>query len=94
MELSSNLRNAAVFSSEIRVAVRRKCDDPRAKLSALRCRLCRELREMRDLWRIPVRMTDAHLVAKLGAEPHTPLDEAVRTMLAGLKCLPIEGARR
>jgi nucleoside-diphosphate-sugar epimerase len=54
--------------------------------------LFRGLREMRYLWQVPVRMTNARLVAKLGREPHTPLDEAVRATLAGLKCLPIEGA--
>jgi nucleoside-diphosphate-sugar epimerase len=43
----------------------------------------RELREMRYLWREPLRMDNARLVARLGAEPHTPLDEAVRATLAG-----------
>lgn len=32
----------------------------------------RELLEMRYLWRQPVRMTNARLVATLGREPHTP----------------------
>lgn len=48
----------------------------------------REMREMRYLWRQPVRMDNAHLVATLGHEPHTPLDEAVETALRGLGCLP------
>ncbi len=30
----------------------------------------------------------ARLVAELGAEPHTPLDVAVRATLTGLGCLP------
>jgi nucleoside-diphosphate-sugar epimerase len=47
----------------------------------------RELREMRYLWRTPVRMNDTRLVATLGHEPHTPLDEAVEATLIGLKCL-------
>lgn len=48
----------------------------------------RELGEMRYLWRTPVRMSNARLVATLGREPHTPLDEAVEATLAGLGCLP------
>lgn len=46
----------------------------------------RELREMRYLWREPVRMSNARLIRLLGAEPHTPLDEAVEATLAGLGC--------
>jgi nucleoside-diphosphate-sugar epimerase len=41
----------------------------------------REMREMRYLWRTPVRMDNARLTAVLGREPHTPLDEAVETTL-------------
>lgn len=48
----------------------------------------RELLEMRYLWREPVRMSNARLLAMLGKEPHTPLDEAVRCTLDGLGCLP------
>lgn len=48
----------------------------------------RELLEMRYLWRQPIRMSNAGLVAVLGREPHTPLDEAVEATLAGLGCLP------
>jgi nucleoside-diphosphate-sugar epimerase len=51
----------------------------------------RELLEMRYLWRQPVRMTNARLVATLGREPHTPLDEAVEATLVGLGCLPTAG---
>lgn len=47
----------------------------------------REMREMRYLWREPIRMDNAKLVATLGAEPHTPLDDAVRDSLLGLGCL-------
>lgn len=46
----------------------------------------REMREMRYLWREPVRMDNARLIATLGQEPHTPLDEAVETTLAALGC--------
>jgi nucleoside-diphosphate-sugar epimerase len=44
----------------------------------------REMREMRYLWRIPVRMDNERLVALLGHEPHTPLEEAVETVLIGI----------
>jgi nucleoside-diphosphate-sugar epimerase len=46
----------------------------------------REMREMRYLWREPLRMDNARLSAALGQEPHTPLDEAVDTTLMGLGC--------
>ena len=48
----------------------------------------RELREMRYLWREPVRMANDKLRAVLGTEPHTPLDAAVQATLEGLGCLP------
>lgn len=48
----------------------------------------REMREMRYLWQQPVRMDNAQLLAVLGHEPHTPLDEAVEAALRGLGCLP------
>jgi nucleoside-diphosphate-sugar epimerase len=48
----------------------------------------RELWEMRYLWRQPVRLDNRRLVDVLGAEPHTPLDEAVERTLEGLGCLP------
>jgi len=48
----------------------------------------RELWEMRYLWRETVRMDNARLVAFLGAEPHTPLNDAVERTLEGLGCLP------
>ncbi len=47
----------------------------------------REIWEMRYLWREPARLDNARLVGMLGAEPHTPLDTAVRDTLAGLGCL-------
>ena len=49
--------------------------------------LFRELAEVRYLWRLPVRMGNERLTAVLGAEPHTPLDTAVRTTLLDLGCL-------
>jgi nucleoside-diphosphate-sugar epimerase len=47
----------------------------------------REMREMRYLWSEPVRMDNARLLAALGQEPHTPLEEAVEATLVGLGCL-------
>lgn len=47
----------------------------------------REMREMRYLWLQPVRMSNARLVAFLGREPHTPLDEAAEAALDGMGCL-------
>jgi len=44
--------------------------------------------EMRYLWQKPVRLNNARLVATLGAEPHTPLDQAVHTTLTAMRCLP------
>ncbi len=44
----------------------------------------REMREMRYLWREPIRMDNSRLTAVLGKEPHTPLDEAVEATLIGL----------
>lgn len=44
----------------------------------------REMREMRYLWQTPLSMDNARLLAVLGQEPHTPLDEAVRATLAGM----------
>lgn len=47
----------------------------------------REMREMRYLWQTPVLMSNAKLVAFLGHEPHTPLEEAVEASLDGMGCL-------
>jgi nucleoside-diphosphate-sugar epimerase len=48
----------------------------------------REMLELRYLWQRSVRLENAKLVAFLGAEPHTPIDAAVRATLTGLGCLP------
>lgn len=53
----------------------------------------RELMEMRYLWRETVLMDNARLAATLGAEPHTPIDQALREMLVGLGCLEAAPAR-
>jgi nucleoside-diphosphate-sugar epimerase len=47
----------------------------------------REMREMRYLWRTAIRMDNSRLIAVLGKEPHTPLDEAVKATLIGLGSL-------
>jgi nucleoside-diphosphate-sugar epimerase len=44
----------------------------------------REMIEMRYLWSSPLRLDNRKLVAFLGEEPHTPLDQALRETLAGL----------
>jgi nucleoside-diphosphate-sugar epimerase len=49
--------------------------------------LFRELQEMRYLWKAPLKLDNSKLVSVLGAEPHTPLDQAVKTTLRQLKCL-------
>jgi nucleoside-diphosphate-sugar epimerase len=43
--------------------------------------------EMRYLWKQPLRLDNTRLVAFLGSEPRTPLDEALRTTLAAWGCL-------
>jgi nucleoside-diphosphate-sugar epimerase len=47
----------------------------------------REMLELRYLWRVPLRMDNVRLTAVLGAEPHTPLHQAIETTLIGLGCL-------
>jgi nucleoside-diphosphate-sugar epimerase len=44
----------------------------------------KELLELKYLWERPVRLCNERLVATLGGEPHTPLDEAVRTTLKSI----------
>lgn len=53
----------------------------------------REMREMRYLWQTPLSMDNARLLAVLGREPHTPLDEAVRATLAGMGNLQATGKK-
>jgi nucleoside-diphosphate-sugar epimerase len=49
--------------------------------------LFREMREMRYLWRQPLRLSNQRLAGVLSTEPRTPLEQAVRTTLTGLGCL-------
>jgi len=48
--------------------------------------LFREILEMRYLWKTPLRLDNAKLVAFLGHEPRTPLDQAIALSLETLGC--------
>jgi nucleoside-diphosphate-sugar epimerase len=50
--------------------------------------LSRQVLEMRYLWQRPFALDNTKLISLIGAEPHTPLDEAVLVTLRGLGCLP------
>jgi hypothetical protein len=47
----------------------------------------RELWEMRYLWRRPIGLANDRLIGFLGAEPHTPLDQALAATLADMGAL-------
>ncbi|MFI5012623.1 MAG: NAD(P)H-binding protein [Hyphomicrobiales bacterium] len=51
--------------------------------------LFREMREMRYLWREPISLDNTRLMGVIGAEPHTPIEAAVRATLEGLGCLAV-----
>ena len=82
-------------------AIRAAVGDPNIKVrkmpwQMMRCLspfvpLFRELSEMRYLWLTPIQLDNARLTAVLGAEPHTPLEDAVRDTLIGLCCLEGQG---
>jgi len=48
----------------------------------------KELRKMRYLWRTPIALDDRKLVGMLGDSCYTPLEQALRSTLQGLGCLP------
>jgi nucleoside-diphosphate-sugar epimerase len=48
----------------------------------------REMLEMRYLWDEALALDNRRLIAKLGAEPHTPIEAALRAALHGLDALP------
>jgi nucleoside-diphosphate-sugar epimerase len=48
----------------------------------------REMLEMRYLWETPVLLDNSRLVARLGEEPRTPIEGALRVALEGLGALP------
>lgn len=52
----------------------------------------REAVDILPAWRHPMRLDNRRLVELLGAEPRTPIIEAMRATLAGLGCLPGAGA--
>jgi nucleoside-diphosphate-sugar epimerase len=54
----------------------------------------RELLEMRYLWKQPIRMSNERLIAILGHEPHTPLNDAVQKTLEGMGCLKSENSHQ
>jgi len=60
---------------------------PLLPLAGLFNRTMRELIEMRPFWEHPVRLDNASLVKAIGAEPHTPLDQAMTTTLKTLGCI-------
>ncbi|MBA3070513.1 MAG: NAD-dependent epimerase/dehydratase family protein [Hyphomonas sp.] len=51
-------------------------------------RLFGEMAEMKYLWDVPVRLDNTKLVRRLGQEPHTPIEAALRASLQGMNCLP------
>lgn len=79
-----------------RVVLRRTGHQPRVgrfpwwlmKLIAPFVVTVREMLEMRYLWQTPQLLDNKRLVAALGQEPHTPLEQAVEATLADLGCLP------
>ncbi|RQO60156.1 hypothetical protein DBV14_06850 [Variovorax sp. KBW07] len=85
------------MSGAIRKVVARRTGAPAPRVSAFPWWLLtlaspfvttfREMREMRYLWQTPVAMDNAKLVAFLGREPHTPLEEAVEAALEGMGSL-------
>lgn len=90
--------------TRLAAAIRRASDNPSVKVSSFPWWLLpfaapfvpffRELREMRYLWQEPLRMPNDRLVAAIGAEPWTPIDEAVRASLVNLGCVAAEPAKR
>lgn len=81
------------FVDALQVAAGRKLAVGRLPWFALRAiapfnETTRELVEMKYLWDRPVLLDNARLVAKLGAEPHTPLPVALRAALVGQGSLP------
>ncbi len=63
------------------------------KIAGLFSTTPREMVEMRYLWRTPVCLDNRRLLAILGEEPRTPLDEAVKATLASMGCLAGEPRR-
>ena len=60
---------------------------PLLKLASPFVPFLREILEMRYLWQVPLRLDNSKLVAQIGTEPHTPLDDAVHETLEALGCM-------
>lgn len=55
----------------------------------------KEALEIEPVWKHPMRLDNRRLVELLGAEPHTPLDQAIAATLADIGCLaPAYGRAR
>jgi nucleoside-diphosphate-sugar epimerase len=52
------------------------------RLAAPFVEVCREMLEMRYLWRVAAELDNTKLLSVIGVEPHTPLEEAVTKALA------------
>lgn len=50
----------------------------------------REMRKMRYLWKSPAQLDDSKLIALLGSKPYTPIEEALRTTLIAMNCIPMQ----
>jgi len=84
-------------ADEIGASIRRVTHQPRLPIRSFPYALVyalapfvetfREMIEMRYLWTKPIGLDNTKLVGVLGAEPHTPLDQAMRATLADMGCL-------
>jgi nucleoside-diphosphate-sugar epimerase len=61
------------------------------KLAAPFVEVCREMQEMRYLWEVPLSLDNVKLQARIGEEPRTPIDAALRETLKDV--LPAAPAR-
>ncbi|HYM34767.1 MAG TPA: NAD-dependent epimerase/dehydratase family protein [Steroidobacteraceae bacterium] len=46
-----------------------------------------EMLEMRYLWNEAIELDNRKLRARIGTEPHTPIEEAIRSTLIGIRCI-------
>lgn len=87
IEMAESIRRAV---GDLRLPIRR-LPWSLVTLAAPFVAVLREVLEMRYLWREPLRLDNRKLLRALGSEPHTPLDEAVKTSLVHLGCLTAAG---
>jgi nucleoside-diphosphate-sugar epimerase len=86
-----HFRGETLTPAQLLAALRRASGQPRlpavpfpwplVRLMGLWDETMRELMEMRYLWRAPITLSNAKLVAFLGEEPHTPLQVALHETL-------------